>query len=411
MKAAELHLVMHGIEGRQINRSILTDSALSMLTWAEGYKLQHTDLPSADLFKAVHNVTLPEKLDAYEEVNRLVVQAFAEVCWDKMLDEAEQIEDYVDRFQFVRNEGDRILSLVVSIDEVAFMSDFEERLRQYEADVLAGKTTKVCGFGFSTLDEELNGFEEQDLVVLIARYSAGKSTFARKVAVNARLQGQRVLYIALEESKDATLKMMDAALAGVPARDYLYQKLSEAQIEQIRQAGQEYAGVGEIVVVGDLEPRNVTSIYATILKHKPDLVIVDQLAQLVVDSDWKEYTKTTRILKQICMRSRVPIMMLAQSSKSGEAKYSESIGQDADKMLKLSDDPKEITQTKKVRVEKNRRGRRFFDIELEWNLAEGKVGELGAPTADPYAGRTRNKAEAVDAQWEDKQSWNKTDWQ
>ncbi|KKT79214.1 MAG: Replicative DNA helicase, partial [Parcubacteria group bacterium GW2011_GWF2_44_8] len=92
--------------------------------------------------------------------------------------------------------------------------------------------------GFTSLDNLLAGFQKSDLIILAARPSMGKTTFALDVARNAALKfGASVGIFSLEMSDQQLVDRMLAAEAGVDSWKLRTGKLSNDQeFEAVQQA-------------------------------------------------------------------------------------------------------------------------------------------------------------------------------
>lgn len=417
IRSIELQALLHAAQGRTVNTAYLDKDALTILAWIEKYRLSNDAGPSPDVIGAKFGFSkVPERLDSFEEVTRILKETYTRKKLEDILEQSDELGDPVQQALFIEAEIAKINAETADRSVVINQSDFEARATQYRKDIASGKTTTIAKFGMPTLDRELHGIEEKNLVIVMARSSGGKSTFARRVAVNMKLQDKRVLYIVMEEDGQQTAMMFDALIAGVPPNDYVRRKVSPEQLDAIITANEKHRDTGEIIVVEDLSPRSVAGVGRAILEHKPDVVILDQITNIVKSTKVEDFTAATRELKQLCRWA--PIIALTQMSKAGEAKYSESAFQDADKMLKLSDDPKTPTQDKEVYVEKHRQGRRYFGVPLEWKPSDGVCHERTLKPS-PYAkakedakAKPKGKADAApaaetkDAAWGDEDDWN-----
>ena len=408
LRSIELQALIHASEGRSINPVYLDKDAQVILAWIDKYRLTNDQAPSAEMIGAKFGVNkLPTGLDSHEEVCRILKESYTRKTMEGILDEADGLPDPVSQALFIQTAMAKLNEDTADQESVAHSSDFEGRAASYREFVAAGKTTTVAKFGIPTLDRELYGMEVKDLCILMARSSAGKSTLARRIALNMRLQDKHVLYITLEEDGDQTSKIFDALIGGVSPMSYIRMKLSPDELDTVVKANRKIAHIGKITVLDNLAQRSVGGVGQAILKYRPDVVILDQLTNIAKSTDVKDFTQTTRDLKQLCRWA--PIMALTQMSKTGEAKYAEGVFQDADKLFKLSDDPKTPTQEKSVFVDKHRKGRRFFEVPLLWDPAKG-ICEERTQKANPYAKnnekKKEQKTETKEAGWNDDDEWS-----
>src|SRR6185295_11549740 len=94
-----------------------------------------------------------------------------------------------------------------------------EKIQEMEgrASVLTGLTT-----GFADLDKLTSGFQRQDLIILAARPSMGKTSFALMLAENAAIHvpGAVVGVFSLEMSKEALVMRMLCSQANIDAQRF-----------------------------------------------------------------------------------------------------------------------------------------------------------------------------------------------
>lgn len=235
--------------------------------------------------------------------------------------------------------------------------------------------------GFSALDNLLAGFQKSDLIILAARPSMGKTTFALDVARNAALKfGSSVGIFSLEMSDQQLVDRMLAAEAGVDSWKLRTGRLSNDQ---------EFASVQEAMAklsnaqihIDDQAGNNILKMRSAARRlkneHGLDLLIVDYLqlmsptATKASDSMVQQVTEISRSLKILARDLEVPVLALSQLSRAveqrgGKPRLSDlrdsgSIEQDADvvmfihredKINKESDRP----NIAEILVEKHRNG-------------------------------------------------------
>lgn len=237
--------------------------------------------------------------------------------------------------------------------------------------------------GFTALDNLLAGFQKSDLVILAARPSMGKTTFALDIARNAALKfGASVGIFSLEMSDQQLVDRMLAAESGVDSwklrtgklsNDHEYQalqdamaKLSDAKIHIDDQAGNNI-----------LKMRSAARRLKN--EHGLDMLIVDYLQLMsptstkASDSMVQQVTEISRSLKILARELDVPIIALSQLSRAveqrgGKPRLSDlrdsgSIEQDADVVMFIhredkmnKDQPAERPNIAEILVEKHRNG-------------------------------------------------------
>jgi len=235
--------------------------------------------------------------------------------------------------------------------------------------------------GFNALDNILAGLQKSDLVILAARPSMGKTTFALDMARNAAvMHGAHVGIFSLEMSDQQLVDRMLAAEAGVDSWKLRTGKLStDQEFEAVQNA---MAKLSEAPIHIDDQPgNNILKMRSSARRlkneHGLDLLIVDYLQLMsptstkASDSMVQQVTEISRSLKILARELDVPILALSQLSRAveqrgGKPRLSDlrdsgSIEQDADvvmfihredKINKESDRP----NIAEILVEKHRNG-------------------------------------------------------
>ena len=235
--------------------------------------------------------------------------------------------------------------------------------------------------GFKALDDFLSGLQRSDLVILAARPSMGKTTFALDIARNAALRyGKSVGIFSLEMSDQQLVDRMLAAEAQVDSWKLRTGKLSNDQEYEAVQSAM--ARLAEAPIHIDDQPgNNILKMRSSARRLKNesglDLLIVDYLQLMsptstkASDSMVQQVTEISRSLKILARELDVPVLALSQLSRAveqrgGKPRLSDlrdsgSIEQDADvvmfihredKMNETSDRP----NIAEILIEKHRNG-------------------------------------------------------
>lgn len=251
---------------------------------------------------------------------------------------------------------------------------------------------KVAQFGFPMLDRYTGGIAKGQYTIIFGSVSEGKSTFARRLSANIALQGKKVLYLSLEEQEIDSIILTAAVTAGFnasPIFDNKIDVLSAIKSKKLAKVLQSCGG--DVTFIDKVEHRGkIEQIQALVKIHEPDVIIVDQITLFTPggSSEEKEVTKVTRMLKSYCQTSKIPIIALTQRMRAekGAKKdnahgdnigYAASIYQDCDLLLYVhkTDNDGEVDR-KKVTIAKNRKRRRFIEINYFWELDKGRIEEI-----------------------------------
>lgn len=237
--------------------------------------------------------------------------------------------------------------------------------------------------GFTSLDNLLSGFQKSDLIILAARPSMGKTTFALDLARNAALQaGASVGIFSLEMSDQQLVDRMLAAESGVDSWKLRTGRLSTDQEYEALQNAMQKLHKAPIHII-DEAAMNIVKMRSAARRLKNeyglDLLIVDYLQLMSPtmtkgsDSMVQQVTEISRSLKILAKELEVPVIALSQLSRAveqrgGKPRLSDlrdsgSIEQDADVVMfihredKMNKDKEpERPNIAEILVEKHRNG-------------------------------------------------------
>ena len=209
--------------------------------------------------------------------------------------------------------------------------------------------------GYTDLDSLLAGMQKSDLIILAARPSVGKTSFAldiaRNVAVKAKIP---TAVFSLEMSKEQLVDRMISAEAGVDLWRLRNGRLSERD-DDFPRIGHALGMLSEApVYIDDSASLNIMELRTKCRRlqseHGLGLIIIDYL-QLMEgrskssdENRVQEVSEISRGLKQIARELNVPVLALAQLSRAVEMtkpaipklshlRDSGSIEQDADVVM------------------------------------------------------------------------------
>lgn len=299
---------------------------------------------------------------------------------DELMDEAEK------RIFEVTNVAST-QSFVAIKDSLGETWDRIERLSNSDQE-LRGVPT-----GFKALDNKLSGLQPSDLIILAARPSVGKTSFALELARQAAVNhGVPVGIFSLEMGAQQLIDRMLSSQASVDLWRLRTGKIKDSDdFDRIRDA---LDTLSKAPIYIDDEPgKTVLSMRAVARRLKSEknlgLIIVDYL-QLATPSSTKasdnmvqQVTEISRSLKGLARELNVPVLALSQLSRAVESRGgkprlsdlrdSGSIEQDADIVMFIhredkGKDESERTNIAEILIEKHRNGptgrvELFFDAE------------------------------------------------
>jgi replicative DNA helicase len=218
-----------------------------------------------------------------------------------------------------------------------------------DLDKLFSRGHQVTGLEthYVDLDEMTSGLQSQDLIIIAARPSMGKTAFAINIAENCAVQdGKRVAIFSLEMSKEALLNRMLCSQAKVDAHKMRTGFLGRDDIGKLRHALDKL--IQAPLFIDDTPGISLTELRAKARRkkledngHGLDLVVIDYLQLMTArapggkgyENRTQEVSSISRGLKAIAKELKVPVIALSQLSRAPEQRG----GKGKDNEPKLSD--------------------------------------------------------------------------
>jgi replicative DNA helicase len=251
---------------------------------------------------------------------------------------------------------DECQRLIFKVAENSVKQDFEpvkeilirsfERIDELHRD--RGKTRGVAT-GFKDLDNILSGLQASDLIIIAARPSMGKTSFALNMAQFAAVQNKLpVGFFSLEQSKDQLIDRLVAGEAGVDSWKLRTGNLANEDFERLNYAMGMLADAP--LFIDDAPNMTVMEVRTKARRlqaeHGLSMLVIDYL-QLMQGRQSKDNNRVQEIsdisrgLKGIARELNVPVIALSQLSRAVEQRpnhvpvlsdlrESGSIEQDAD---------------------------------------------------------------------------------
>jgi replicative DNA helicase len=260
-----------------------------------------------------------------------------------------------------------------------------------------GETTGVAS-GFRELDAKTSGFQKGDMVLIAARPSMGKTTFALNIAENAALRsGKSIALFSLEMSKEQLAYKLLCSQAHVDMLRLRTGNLDDKDWENIAKASGPLAA--SKIFIDDTAGITVTEMRSKCrrlkIEHGIDMILIDYL-QLMSggkgnESRQQEVSEISRSIKALAKEMECPVIALSQLSRAPEQRTdhrpmlsdlreSGSIEQDADLVMFLYRDEYYDKETEEKNVgeciiAKQRNGP-TGTVKLAWLGQFSKFGNL-----------------------------------
>lgn len=226
--------------------------------------------------------------------------------------------------------------------------------------------------GFVDLDKILSGLQKSDLIILAARPSIGKTSFALNIAKHAAAKTKTPVGIfSLEMSSDQLVDRMLAAEARVNLWGLRTGNLNEED-DDFQKIGEAMGVLSEApIFIDDSATANIMQMRTMARRlqseHNLGLIVIDYL-QLMEgrgvrssDSRVNEISEISRGLKNLAKELNVPVIALSQLSRAVESRSpqipklsdlreSGSIEQDADVVMFLYREDRENPETENKNI-------------------------------------------------------------
>jgi len=259
--------------------------------------------------------TLRRLLKAATEITSLGYKEDEDV--DSLLDESERKLLGVSQ-KYLKN-------VFLPIDSL--LTDAFERIDELHKQ---GAKPRGIPTGFTDLDALLSGLQRSDLVILAARPSVGKTTFALDIARQAAVMSKASVGIfSLEMSKEQLVDRLLCSQANVSLWKLRSGKLSDK--EEDNDFARINNAMGQLseakIYIDDSPSCSVMEIRAKarrlMIEKNLDLIIIDYLQLMegrgkYSDNRVQEVAEITRGLKSVARELNVPVLALSQLSRAVE---------------------------------------------------------------------------------------------
>jgi len=269
-------------------------------------------------------------------------------CYEEDKDLNEILEEAEKRILSV-NSG-RMTKEIRTIQEVIVKA-------QEQIELLAKNGSDITGIasGYYDLDAKTAGFHENELIIIAGRPGMGKSAIVSNMATNMAINEKKsVAFFNLEMGAEQIVNRMFSSVGAIDAGKLRTGRLEHNDWKKLNEAISELADTN--IYIDDTPGITVSEIRSKCRRLKNsekglDIIIIDYLQLISSSSKYsgqrtQEVSEISRDLKKLAMELSVPVIALAQLSRSVEMrenkrpimsdlKESGSIEQDADIVMFL----------------------------------------------------------------------------
>lgn len=233
---------------------------------------------------------------------------------DQLVDEAEQAI-----FEIAGTKGDQNFTPIKQIVPGAFKA-VEQLYKRKE--MITGVPT-----GYHEIDKMTAGLQPSDLIILAARPSMGKTSFAMNIAQNAAIEGKiGTAVFSLEMSKEQLVMRLLSSVGRIDSQRIRTGKLQDQDWPKLSRA------VGMLseapIYIDDTPAVSVLEMRAKVRRlaaqYDIGLVVVDYLQLMrgrsTTDNRTQEISEISRSLKALAKEHNVPVIALSQLNRSLESR-------------------------------------------------------------------------------------------
>jgi replicative DNA helicase len=188
---------------------------------------------------------------------------------------------------------------------------------------MLGEVAEGLKTGFGTIDDRLSGLSNSDLMIVAARPSMGKTTYAMNIAENVAEAGGNVLVFSLEMSKAQLIDRSMSSRTMVPFREIKSGKFLDGSNAKLELGSSKVINKYNLTII-DKASINVDHAFNIAKKfnrtRKVDLIIIDYLQLMTAKSSnrFEEISTISRTLKAMAKTLDVPVIALSQLSREVE---------------------------------------------------------------------------------------------
>ncbi|MAO32501.1 MAG: replicative DNA helicase [Crocinitomicaceae bacterium] len=271
------------------------------------------------------NIEFHSRIIAEKHIKRELIRMSSEVIQESY-DDTQDVFDVLSNaegslFKIAENNTGKQVQNMQSVVREA-IEEIEKASKN--SDGISGIPT-----GFMDLDKITSGFQKSDMIVLAGRPAMGKTAFVLSMARNTAVDhGKAVAFFSLEMSSVQLVKRLIASEARLDADKLRKGNLREDEYQQLHTRISKLAEAP--IFIDDTAGLSIFDLRAKCrrlkMQHNIEMVVIDYL-QLMSAKDGKgsgnreqEISTISRSIKEIAKELNIPIIALAQLSRSVETR-------------------------------------------------------------------------------------------
>lgn len=372
------------------------DDCADIYDWMLGYQRKYKDAPTARVVKKEFpdwNAEIVKEPLKYH-LDQFIIKSKERAAIEAVRGFHDALEDpdCLPEIELYALEMARGLTEVIPSPAIQSFSAMPSRQKEYQRRKKSGIRHGI-EMGIPTFDKATEGYQPTDLIVCVAYFGVGKSTWMQYLAYMAYLQGKVGEIVSLEMEAEAILRKLDTLASNVKYAALKALELEAGDYEQwsrIAEQAHKDKHERDIHIRDDVQNCTVDKIMADMIRFKPDVMMVDYLelmssSRSARKSTWESVSENGIGLKEAARTMKIPVVTAAQLNREGgrgdvnlaNVSY-QSIGKHSDILVGLSqDDEQEARQEMEAILLKNRDGKKGMRPTLRWELERMSIGEKG----------------------------------
>jgi replicative DNA helicase len=238
-------------------------------------------------------------------------------------------------------------------------------------DCLDSGDSAGASTGIDAIDSHTGGMRPNELWVVGAKTSGGKSVLMLQIASNMLSEGKRVAIFSLELGVEEVMARTISSLTRVSMSEIMNpRQITKSSLLKIQAKIQELKN--QNFAICDMHSLSMDAISAHCIRLQEtgglDLVLIDYLQMVSAprikgQNREQEVAGISRQCKQLAKRLKCPVLTATQLNESGQSRESRAIEHDADNVLMIQDDEKGGTYVQFWKCRNGERGK-CFDVRL-----------------------------------------------
>lgn len=244
---------------------------------------------------------------------------------NKITSKADEVA--IDCFDIIEEADKMITELLNGVvknktDDISKIS--HSVLLEMESVLSTGKRSGV-NCGIERLNNQTNGWQRSDLIILAGRPGMGKTSAAIDFCLTPAIQNTPAVFFSLEMSKEQLTGRILSIISGINVQKIINKQVNNYELEHIKESSNILKNIP--LYIDDTPSLSLIDLKnkARLLKKEKgiELIVIDYL-QLMVGKNKQnreqEVNEISRGLKSLAKELNIPIIALAQLNRNNEAR-------------------------------------------------------------------------------------------